>query len=194
MVDPVDLAMRQKSTGGTPVGLVRRVLEDGRRVLVIFLYLWALFSLFGLHRWTLLKGEGIMTEQLLAIVNAFVFAKVMFFAERYGFAGSFHDRPLVYPVLFKSVFVAVVLIVFYFIEETAIGLFKGRDIDDSIPSVGGGGASGLAAVAVIMFVVLIPCFAFRELSVAIGKDKLRELFFTPPELRAAADLDRTRCV
>ncbi len=186
--------MIQKSSGHPPVHFVRHALEEGRSVLIIFFYLWALFSLFELHKWILLKGEEAMSGQLLAIVNAFVFAKVMFLAARYGFAKSFRDRPLIYPVMFKSAFVAVILICFHFAEETGIGLLKGQSLEQSTPDVGGGGLAGLAAVAMIMFVVLIPFFAFRELSAAIGKDKLRELFFKTPKLRLCANLDQKSCV
>ena len=168
-----------------------RVIDEGRRVFVIFLYLWALFSLFELHKWTVVKDGSIVSGQILAIVNAFVFAKVLFLTERFGFVESFHDRPLIQPVLFKSAACTIVLICFHFIEEIGIGMLKGKSIEASIPSVGGGGLSGTIAVAVIMFIVLIPFFAFRELSLAIGKDRMRELFFRMSGNRSAMDLGHT---
>lgn len=94
---------------------------------------------------------------------------MMFFAEQYNFAESFHNCRLIYPVLSKSAFVAVILICFRFVEKIGIGLFKGLSVEESTPSVGGGGVFGFAAVVVIMFIVLIPFFAFREPSLAIGK-------------------------
>jgi hypothetical protein len=170
--------------------LVWRVLEEGRRVLVIFFYLWALFSLFEFHKWMVLKDDGIISGQIFAIVNAFVFAKVLFLTERFGFAESFHDRPLIQPVLFKSAACTVVLLCFHFIEETGMGMLHGKNIEESIPSVGGGGLSGFVGVAIIMFIILIPFFAFRELSLAIGKDRMRELFFKMPNDRSAIAVGR----
>lgn len=175
-------------------GLVWRALEEGRRVLVIFFYLWALFSLFEFHKWMVLKDEGIVGGQIFAIVNAFIFAKVLFLTERFGFAESFHNRPLIQPVLFKSAACTVVLLCFHFIEETGFGMLHGKNIEESIPSVGGGGLSGVVGVAVIMFIILIPFFAFRELSLAIGKDRMRELFFKMPGNRSVMDLGDTRQV
>jgi hypothetical protein len=184
--------MTAEANYGPQRRLVWRVIEEGRRVLVIFFYLWALFSLFELHKWMVLKDEGIVSGQLLAIVNAFVFAKVLFLTERFGFAESFHNRPLIYPVLFKSAACTIVLLCFHFIEETGIGMLKGKSLEQSIPSVGGGGLSGTVAVAVIMFIVLIPFFAFRELSLAIGKDRMRDLFFKMPGNRSAMNLGHAR--
>lgn len=175
-------------------GLVWRALEEGRRVLVIFFYLWALFSLFEFHKWMVLKDEGIVGGQIFAIVNAFIFAKVLFLTERFGFAELFHNRPLIQPVLFKSAACTVVLLCFHFIEETGFGMLHGKNIEESIPSVGGGGLSGVVGVAVIMFIILIPFFAFRELSLAIGKDRMRELFFKMPGNRSVMDLGDTRQV
>ncbi len=65
-------------------------------------------------------------------------------------------------------------------------------IEQSIPSIGGGGLSGTAAVAVIMFIVLIPFFAFRELSLVIGKERMRDLFFKIAGNRSAMDLGHVR--
>jgi len=103
----------------------------------------------------------------------------MFLAKRYGFSETFHNCPLIYPVLFKSEFAAAILICFHFVEKIVIGPFKGLSIEECIPSVGGGGMSGW--IAVIMFVVSIPFFPFKDVSRVIGKDKMPELFFKPTD-------------
>jgi hypothetical protein len=59
-------------------------------------------------------------------------------------------------------------------------------MSESISAVGGGNLKGIIAVGFMMFVVLIPFFALREIARAVGAAKLYELFF----LRRA-DLDRT---
>ena len=43
---------------------------------------------------------------------------------------------------------------------------------------GGGGFAGLVTVAAIMFVVLIPYFAFRDIGRALGPDEMRRLLFS----------------
>ena len=49
---------------------------------------------------------------------------------------------------------------------------------DSIPSIGGGTAAGIYVTGLIMFVVLIPFFAFGEIGRNLGGDhELYKLFF-----------------
>ena len=59
-----------------------------------------------------------------------------------------------------------------------VGLFKGKTIGESIPSIGGGTPSGVFFVGVILAVALIPFFAFREVGRAIGERALHSLMFT----------------
>ena len=55
-----------------------------------------------------------------------------------------------------------------------MGLWKGKTITDSI---GATSFLELLVLAVIMFVVLMPFFALREVARDIGGDKLYEQFF-----------------
>jgi hypothetical protein len=170
----------QRIPAARSVEVFNRLVEEVRRVFVIFVYLWALFSLFALHKGIIVR-EGMISGQVLAIVNAFILAKVMFIAARYGLGDIFRERPLIYPVLFKSVVFALLLVTFYVAEETAIGtLLKGETFAESFPQIGGGGAIGLIATLIILFVVLIPFFAFQELGRVIGSDMLFDIFFKSP--------------
>jgi hypothetical protein len=71
------------------------------------------------------------------------------------------------------------LISFYIIEETLIGMWHGKTAAESIPDIGGGSLSleAILVEGVMMFVVLMPFFAMRELSRYLGDDRLYELFF-----------------
>jgi hypothetical protein len=52
-----------------------------------------------------------------------------------------------------------------------------KTLSQSIPKIGGGTLQGILMVGIIMFVVLTPFFAFRELGRAIGTEQLRSLLF-----------------
>jgi hypothetical protein len=162
-----------------PAGVFHHLVEEARRVFVIFVYLWALFSLFALHKGIIVR-EGMISGQLLAVVNAFILAKVMFIGARFGLGDVMRDRPLIYRVLLKSALFALLLLVFYLGEETGLGMLRGETFAASFPEIGGGGAVGLAATFIIMFIVLIPFFAFDELGRAIGSDRLFNIFFKVP--------------
>jgi hypothetical protein len=160
-----------------PGALIDGVVREARKFVVRFLYLWILFALFALHKSILLPDEGIIYGQGFAVVNAFVLAKVMLVGDNLHVGEKFDTRPLVYPVLFKSALFAIILVCFDLIEEIVVGSWRGKSIAESIWSVGGGTLEGILSVGVIMFVVLIPYFAFREMAKVVGERQMRELLF-----------------
>jgi hypothetical protein len=167
----------QSRVSGVPLALVDSAVREARRFVVRFLYLWILFALFALHKSILLPDEGIIYGQGFAILNAFVLAKVMLIGDHLHVGESFDTRPLVYPVLFKSALFATMLVCFDLIEEVVVGSLRGKSIAESIWSVGGGTLEGILSVGIIMFVVLIPYFAFREMAKVVGERQMRELLF-----------------
>jgi len=79
---------------------------------------------------------------------------------------------------------AIVFIVFHVLERLAVGLWHGSTLTDSVPpAIGGGGFAGLISVAAIMFVMLIPYFAFRDLGRALGHEELRKMLFSSRNAR-----------
>jgi len=160
-----------------PAALIDGVVREARRFFVRFLYLWILFALFALHKSILLPDEGIIYGQGFAILNAFVLAKVMLIGDHLHVGENFDTRPLVYPVLFKSALFALMLVCFDLIEEIVVGSLRGKSIAESIWSIGGGTLEGILSIGIIIFVVLIPYFAFREMTKVVGEHQMRELLF-----------------
>ena len=159
------------------VPLVDVAVREARKLVVIFLYLWVLFGLFALHKSILLPDAGIIYGQGFAIANAFVLAKVMLVADNLHVGENFETRPLIYPVLFRSTVFAVILVCFDLIEEVAVGTLRGKTISESIDAIGGGTLEGILSIGVIVFVVLIPFFAFREMTKVVGNREMRDLLF-----------------
>jgi len=99
----------------------------------------------------------------------------MLTAEMFHVADNLDNKPLIYPIMFKSVIYSTILMSFYIIEETLIGTWHGKTVAESIPDIGGGSLKGILVVGLMMFVVLIPFFALKEIGRAIGDDNLYEL-------------------
>ena len=152
-------------------------IAEGRNLLWIFSYLWVLLGLFSIHKSIVLNEPNLIYHQGCAIINAFLLAKVMLTAEMFHVADHLNDRPLIYPIIFKSTVFSAILMSFYIIEEALVGIWHGKTASESIPDIGGGSFRGIVVVAVMMFVVLIPFFALKEIGRTIGDDKLHELFF-----------------
>jgi hypothetical protein len=156
--------------------LKERAVQEFRRFLVIFFYLWVVFGLLSIHKSIVLSQHHLDTEEhAFAIINAFVFAKVLLVGEQLNLGTRFKNRPLIYPILYKSFVFSVVLICFHIVESVAVGLWHGHTLVESLPPFLGWSPRGLLAVGVMCFVLLLPFFGFREIARVIGREELRAL-------------------
>ena len=160
--------------------LKERAFEEFRRFLVIFLYLWVVFGLLSIHKSIVLSEHHLDTEEhAFAIINAFVFAKVLLVGEQLKLGNRFGQRPLIYPILYKCLVFTVVLIIFHIVESVAVGVWHGNTIAQSLPPFLGWNPKGLLAIGVMCFVLLLPFFGFREVARVIGRRELRALLLEP---------------
>jgi GYF domain 2 len=158
--------------------LKEKVLESIRTFIQMFLYLWLVFGLLAVHQSIILSQYQIdYRSHGLAFLNALVFAKVMLVAEDLHLGDRFDDRPLIYPVLFKSLLFAITLICFHIVEHTLIGMWHGQSVAESLSEIGANKLRGILSFSMIATVALIPFFILREISRMIGRDKFWSLFF-----------------
>ncbi|MGQ0444458.1 MAG: hypothetical protein ACT4O2_04850 [Beijerinckiaceae bacterium] len=157
--------------------LKKGAIDETKKLFWIFIYIWVLLSLFSLHKALVLNDESLIFHQGFAVINALALAKVVLITEMFHVGDNLKNRPLIYPIMFKSAVFAVILVCFHIIEETLIGAWHGKTFSQSISEIGGGTLQGILMVGIIMFVVLLPFFAFRELEGALGKEQLRLLLF-----------------
>ena len=159
-------------------GLKQRVVDEVIKFLAIAFYLWVMFGVFALHELVVSAKAHINYRFYgFAIANALILGKVMLVAEDLHFADWFKERALIYPILCKAVAFSVLFLVFDVAEEVIVGVFKGKTIGESIPTIGGGTPSGIFFVGIILSVALIPFFAFREIGRVIGERELHALLF-----------------
>jgi hypothetical protein len=162
--------------------LKARAVVEAKKFLILFLYLWALLFVFEVHRSLILRNHVAGGEQTFrfgfAFLKALVLAKFMLLAESTGLAERFKEKPLIYPILFKSAVYSVILVGLDILEEIIIGLLHGRTIAQSMPElVSGGGLEAVLLLGIMGFVVLLPLFAFKEVGDALGAGELRTLLF-----------------
>lgn len=62
--------------------------------------------------------------------------------------------------------------------------FRGVGIPVGTRSIGGGGWLGLLVVALILFVSLLPFFAFENVTRAIGATRMKKIQFRSPRFHA----------
>lgn len=162
--------------------LKTRAISELRRFIVITVYLWVLFALFSLYRRMILQEHGVSVwEQSFAIVNALIFAKVILIAQALNLGARLRKYPLVYSVLGSAFLFTIVLLAFHIVEQAIRALVKGLPLATSIADFGGGTLQGFLTLGSIFFVALIPFFGFEEVSRAIGRQALSDLFFSRRE-------------
>jgi hypothetical protein len=82
-------------------------IDETRELFGIFIYFWVLLSLFSLHKALVLNEESLIYHQGFALINALALAKVVLVAEYFHVGDNLKNRPLIYPIMFKSAVFAV---------------------------------------------------------------------------------------
>jgi D-alanyl-lipoteichoic acid acyltransferase DltB (MBOAT superfamily) len=100
---------------------------------------------------------------------------VLLIGEMLKLGDSLRKRAMVLVVLGRTVLFTALLMLFHVVEETIHAAIKGLPVVESIMSIGGGSWFGMFVYAAIMFVMLIPLTAFRELSFVLGTDVMWKL-------------------
>jgi hypothetical protein len=140
-----------------------------------FLYLFILFGMLRLYGDVLLEKNSIADIKYgTAAINALIFAKVILIGDwmRLGERGG--ERTLLASVLIKSVVFAGFFIVFHFIEELVVGLWHDKSLHE-ILSFDATHFRAAMVASVIFAVALLPYFAFREMTFAIGWQRMQTL-------------------
>ena len=160
--------------------LKERAIGEMKLYLVVTLYLWIVLALFALYKRALLNEDGIdYWRQSYAIVNALILGKVLLIGEILKLGDGLRKRALVWVVLGWTALFTALLMLFHVVEEMIHAAIKGLPFGESIMSIGGGSWFGMFVYAAIMFAMLIPLIAFRELSFVLGTDVMWKLMTSP---------------
>jgi len=162
-------------------GLTERVVGGARRFAAIFVYLWAVLTLFALHESIVLaKHEIDYRGYGLAFINAWVLAKVMMVADDLNLGSRwFENRRPIYRILSRSALFALVFMGAHTVENLVVGWWQGKTVLESIPRIGRGSFAEILSIGVIVTVALMPFLAFRALEQALGPGVVRRLLLAP---------------
>ena len=148
-----------------------------KEFVVIALYLWVVLGLFLLYKSVILNEDIGYVAKGVALINALILGKFVLIARAFHLGDQANDAPLIYPTLLKAALFSVVLACCKILEDAAVGFFHGKSFSQSIADLGGGTLKGILTLTVLLFVLLIPFFAFGELERVLGEGKLAQLFF-----------------
>jgi hypothetical protein len=183
---------RKRLPGGDTVSegkqtIKQKAFHEARAYLVISLYLFVVFSLFTIYKSVILAEHHIdYALHGFALFNALALAKVMLIAQELHLADQFRDAPLIYPTLVKSFAFSILLACFKIVEEAALSIVHGKSFHESTALVAGASWKGDLTLLFLLFIMLIPFFAFTELRRVFGEDRLMGAFFRPRHLLKSA--------
>jgi len=160
-----------------PNGLKQKLVHEGRRLMMIFLYFAIFFLVFRTYtRLILSQYEIDYFEDGLTILKALVLAKIVLTAEALRFGERFREHPLIIPTLYSTLVFCAFALVFEVLQHLIVGICRGKSPSEVISEVLDKGWPHLAGMILVVFVAFLPFFAFRETERALGEGRLKELF------------------
>jgi hypothetical protein len=158
--------------------LRQRAMHELIEFAILTVYLYITLGAVILVKASVLHDYGIGSAVWgIAIVKAAVLAKFMLIGHAMKIGERYSSRPLIWPTLHKALAFLVLLIVLTIIEEVVVGLFHHQTVAASLDELFGAKLDETLAGILILFLVLIPYFAFRVLSDALGESRLMRMFF-----------------
>lgn len=158
--------------------LKEKAAEELRLLLLITAYLAAVFVAFLTYRSLISREFGVSAFHYgFALLEAVVVAKVILIGKAMGFGKKADRGPLAYSVLKASLVYAALVAAFTVLEHLVEGLLHRKTFIASLEAILDQGVYELLGRALILFVALIPFFAFWELGHLIGDKKLFDVFF-----------------
>jgi hypothetical protein len=149
-----------------------------REFTILTAYLYVCFAAVIYFKAAVLHTQGIAYAPLgVGIVKAAICAKFMLMGRMLHIGERFKNYPLIIPTLHRAFVFLLLLAVLTLAEEAFVGLIHGRKLWESVSEIGGGTFNQIIATIFIMFLILIPYFAFRSLGSIVGDKILVRLFF-----------------
>jgi hypothetical protein len=159
--------------------LARRARNELIEYAAIASYLAVCFGALLFYKATILESEGVETTRVaLAIVKALILGKFVLLLESLKVGhGKIGASVLILDILKKALLFTVLLLVLSAVEEVIVGYFHGENAHNALKTMGGGTVPQLVATTLLMFLILIPYFAYREIAAKLGEEAVSKLLF-----------------
>ncbi len=157
-------------------GAKQRLAEELREYLWLALYLYACIGAIFVYRIALLEDHGIgHVEVGVAAVKALVLAKFAMLGRMAG-VGTTRASSAFLPAVLRAAFgMLLVLVLLTAVEEIVVGALRHRGPEGALAAIAGGQWAEVAAGILLLWLILLPYLAFRQLEAALGEDAVRRL-------------------
>jgi hypothetical protein len=169
--------------------LRQRAIDELAELAIVTAYLYVTLGAVILMKASVLRDQGISFAPWgIAAVKAVVLPKFILIGRAMKIGERHSTAPLIWPTLHKAFAFLVLLVVLTIAEEVVVGLFHHQTVVASLDELVGAKLDETLAGIVILLLVLIPYFAIRVLSEALGEGRLARMFFVERESVSRAPL------
>ena len=166
--------------GNAKAALKERAIEEFKLFWIIAIYLWVFLGSFIVYRRLILAETGVTYLHYgIALIEALIIAKVILIGKFFSFSRRFEDKPLIVPVLYKSILFGILVLLFGVVERLVEGWIHKQGFLGGLREIGDIGAYEIGARVLVLIVAFVPFFAFSEIARVLGLHKLAAMFFSP---------------
>jgi len=162
---------------------VRRFLEWFKKEFVQYIgsaiFFAAAFCLIALANKLMVAGSEVHVASFArAIIGGLIVAKLLFFVDLIPGVNAFHDKPLIYNMLWKTPIYLAMSLVYRYLEPVIGSVVAGVSVAEAHAQAAEEFTHPTFWAIEVWLVALFAVFVMmRELTLALGKDKVRILFF-----------------
>lgn len=154
----------------------QRIKSEMVEYLMISAYLLVCFSILILYENSVRQGEGnSLLSFSTAVVKALIIGKFVLIGKALRVGERAKPRVLLYRIVWKSVCMLIVLLIFVSIEEITVGLVHGREVSQVVGEFVAKSWVEKLAPSLLMLLILIPLITYEEVDKALGKGKIQSM-------------------
>lgn len=159
--------------------LAHRLAHELKQYTAASIYLYICLGALLLYKGAVLQAEGISYAPYgLAAIKALILGKFMLVGHALRIGDGHIGKPLIYPILHKTFAFLALLLILDVLEEVIVGLIHGRSIVGAIAEIAGGTWLQILATCLLFLLILVPYFAYREVSQYLGESTMRRILFS----------------
>lgn len=161
-----------------------KIREEIVKYLITFVYLAVFLGVFAWYRRLILMEENVpVTDYFMPLIEAAVLGKVILILDMFSIARRFEGRPLIVPIIYKTLLFSAAIALVSALEHIVRGLVHHHTVAWGLEDLLGVGKYELISRCLVKLFALIPFFAFHEINRALGPGRLTALFLKGAEVR-----------
>jgi hypothetical protein len=151
--------------------LAARARHEIFEYLAISAYLWVCFGALVIYKTAVLRSVGVEIAPMgLALVKALISAKFIMILQALKLGDRADRKEIPFAaILRKAAVFTIFLIILTIIEELVVGHLHGKGSGEILEDMAGGTVPQAFSIGVLLFLIMIPFFAFRDTRINLWK-------------------------